>query len=119
MTLAQRLKSRREQLKLTQSYVAKKIGVATQTIFKYENEIVTNIPLDRLELLAKALDVSPAYLMGWEDLESESIETNNLIADIIIKLRTDDSFREVVEKLSMLSPDKLTVVKMLLNTFEQ
>ena len=115
MTLAQRLKSRREQLKLTQSYVAKKIGVATQTIFKYENEIVTNIPLDRLELLAKALDVTPAYLMGWEDSESN----NSLIADIIIKLRTDDNFMEVVADLYKLSPEQLQAVKLLLHTFQQ
>ena len=67
MTIGQRLKSRREELNLTQGYVAKRVGVAIQTIYKYENEIVTNIPLDRLELLASALNVSPAYLMGWED----------------------------------------------------
>lgn len=67
MSIGQRLKSRREELNLTQGYVAKKVGVAIQTIYKYENEIVTNIPLDRLELLASALRVSPAYLMGWED----------------------------------------------------
>ena len=29
--------------------VAKKVGVAIQTIYKYENEIVTNIPLNKLE----------------------------------------------------------------------
>lgn len=73
MTIGQRLKNRREELKLTQEAVAKKVGVAIQTIYKYENEIVTNIPLDRLELLASALEVSPAYLMGWQSSSSETI----------------------------------------------
>lgn len=46
--------------------VAKQVGCATQTIFKYENEIVTNIPLDKIEKIATALQTTPAYLMGWE-----------------------------------------------------
>ena len=37
-----------------------------QTIYKYENEIVTNVPYDKIILLTKCLDVSPSYLFGWE-----------------------------------------------------
>ena len=51
---------------LTQTELAKKIGVKQQTIQKYENGIVTNIPSDKIEAIAKALNVTPAYLMGWE-----------------------------------------------------
>ena len=68
MSIGKRIKLARESLKLTQSDIAKKVGVATQTIFKYENEIVTNIPLDKLEKIADALNTTPAYLMGWTDL---------------------------------------------------
>lgn len=67
MTIGKRMKKTREDQKLTQEYVAKKVGVAIQTIYKYENEIVTNIPLDKLEKIADALNTTPAYLMGWED----------------------------------------------------
>lgn len=70
MSIGKRIKKTREDLKLTQEYVAKKVGVAIQTIYKYENEIVTNIPLDKLEKIAKALRTTPAYLMGWEEQKS-------------------------------------------------
>ena len=70
MSIGRRIKKTREDLKLTQEYVAKKVGVAIQTIYKYENEIVTNIPLDKLEKIAKALRTTPAYLMGWEEKKS-------------------------------------------------
>ena len=66
MTIGQRIKKLRETLDLTQEAVAKQVGCATQTIFKYENEIVTNIPLDKIEKIATALQTTPAYLMGWE-----------------------------------------------------
>ncbi len=66
MTIGKRIKYLRDKLDLTQEEVAQKLGVASQTIYKYENEIVTNIPLDKLEQLAAVLSVSPAYLMGWE-----------------------------------------------------
>lgn len=69
MTIGKRIKSRREQLGMTQGNVAKIVGVAIQTIYKYENEIVTNIPLDKLEKIAVALQTTPSSLMGWESNE--------------------------------------------------
>ena len=70
MTLGEKIKFLREQYNMTQTDVAKKIGVATQTVFKYEKNIVTNIPLDTIEKLASIFCVTPAYLMGWEDEQS-------------------------------------------------
>lgn len=67
MTIGERIKLLREKNSMTQTEIANKIGIATQTIFKYEKNIVTNIPLDNIEALAKIFDVSPCYLMGWID----------------------------------------------------
>lgn len=67
MTIGSKIKELRLKQQLTQTDLAKKIGVATQTIFKYENEIVTNIPSDKIEKIAEVLNTTPAYLMGWEE----------------------------------------------------
>lgn len=67
MGIGKRIKELRLKKQLTQEEIAKSIGVATQTVFKYENEIVTNIPSDKIEGLANILGTSPSYLMGWED----------------------------------------------------
>ena len=66
-SIGNKLKSLREHKKLTLDEVAKKIGTSRQTLFKYENGIVTNIPSNKIEELAGIYGVSPAYLMGWED----------------------------------------------------
>ena len=77
MSIGKRLKELRINSGLTQSEVAKDIGVAIQTIFKYENEIVTNIPSDKIEKLAKVFDTTPEYIMGWKsDNKSENKPDN-------------------------------------------
>ncbi len=78
MTTGKRIKLLREKMGLTQESVAKRIGVATQTIFKYEKEIVTNIPLENIQKLSEVFSVSPAELMGW----------NNSLDLIPVRMRT-------------------------------
>lgn len=67
MAIGDKIKSARLGARMTLEDVAQKVGVTRQTVQKYESGIVSNIPSDRIELLAKALGVTPAYLMGWED----------------------------------------------------
>ena len=66
-TIGQRIRDQRESLAITLEDLGKACGTTKQSIFKYEQGIVTNIPIDRLEAIASALGVTPAYLMGWED----------------------------------------------------
>ena len=67
MTIGQRIREARERRDMTLDEVAKRCNTTKQTIFKYENEIVTNIPYDKIVLLSNALDVSPSYLFGWDE----------------------------------------------------
>lgn len=72
MTTGQNIKKYRLQRKMTLEELSKEIGVSTQAIFKYENDIVTNIPLERLELLCKVLKVKPQELISWADDTNKS-----------------------------------------------
>lgn len=67
MGIGQRIRSAREHKRMTLDEVAKHCKTTRQTIYKYENEIVTNIPYDKIELLSECLDVTPSYLFGWEE----------------------------------------------------
>ena len=67
-----RIKQAREKSGITQVDLAVKIGVSKQTLYKYENGVITNIPSDKIEQIAELTGVSPAYLMGWvEDTPSD------------------------------------------------
>ena len=74
MTIGQRIRAARERRNMTQDEVAQLCKTTKQTIFKYENEIVTNIPYDKIVLLSNALDVSPSYLFGWDEKENSPSE---------------------------------------------
>lgn len=67
MTTGERIKYYRERAGLTMEQLAKKIGVQNSAINKYEKGIVTNIPIERIKLIASALDVSPEQLVEWND----------------------------------------------------
>ena len=58
---------------LTLKDVAKVLNTSEQAVNKYELEIVRNIPLERIEAMAKLYGVSPAYIMGWNDESSSSV----------------------------------------------
>ena len=66
MTLGERIRSLRKARGMTQQELADKLHTTKQTIGKYEQGIVTNLPLSRISELAQALSTTPAYLMGWE-----------------------------------------------------
>lgn len=67
MAIRDCIKTARQRKGFSQEELGRIIGVAKQTIQKYENGIISNIPSDKIEAIAKALDTTPAYLMGWEE----------------------------------------------------
>ena len=70
MTIGERIKEIRVKLGMSQVDFADKTNVSKQTLYKYENNIITNIPSDKIEASAKIGNVSPAYLMGWEQVDA-------------------------------------------------
>lgn len=66
MTVGEKIKEKRILLGISQTELANMVNISKQSLYKYENNIITNIPSDKLELIAKKLKVSPAYLMGWD-----------------------------------------------------
>lgn len=68
MTMGQRIKELRHRRGLSAVQLADRLNASKQTIYKYENDIVTNIPYDNIVGMAAILGVTPGYLMGWEDI---------------------------------------------------
>lgn len=45
------------------------------TLFKYENGLIQNIPINKIKKLAKIYNIAPAYIMGWQ--EQKALSLNN------------------------------------------
>lgn len=67
MNIGQKIKARRLALGLSADELGQLIGKNRATIYRYENNDIENLPTTALEPLAKALGVSPSYLMGWNN----------------------------------------------------
>ena len=83
MTKGEKITLLREERGLSQVDLAYQVGVSKQTMYKYENDIVTNIPSDKIELIATALRTSPAYIMGWDDTPfGDDVDRANKVSEI-------------------------------------
>ena len=77
MTVGEKIRKRRKELGMTMEDLGKKIGVHRSAINKYEKGITTNLKASTIVALAKALDVSPVYLLD-DDPPQKNILTSRL-----------------------------------------
>lgn len=78
--MGQRIRDRRIALELTLDELGKRVGVGASTVRKWETGYIKDMRSDKIQKVADALDVTPAYLMGWDESQSVSVEqvhTNN------------------------------------------
>lgn len=84
MSIGKQIKKRRKELKLSVDELARRIGKDRSTVYRYEKGDIENLPLDILEPIAKALDTTPQYLIGWKesDADPQSITIGNLFENL-------------------------------------
>lgn len=68
----ERIKKRRLELGLSYGDLAKKTGINKATLQRYESGSISNLPTGRLIDIAKALFVSPQYLLTGKENEGEA-----------------------------------------------
>ncbi len=78
--LSEKIKILRKSKGMSLEQLAELIGTSRQTVHRYENGIITNIPHDKIEALARALGTTPASLMGWDN--EKGISSINNITDL-------------------------------------
>ena len=93
MTKGQRIRYLIDRSGTTQTDLAVAIGVSKQTLYKYINDIVTNIPSDNIEGIATFFGVSPAYIMGWDNIAPTDVGEGD--EEYLIACRSKDGKRGV------------------------
>lgn len=79
MDLGEKIKKLRIEQGLTLEEVGNRVGVGKSTVRKWESGEIANMRRDKISLIAKALGVSPAYLMGWDENSSSDALPSNII----------------------------------------
>ena len=101
MNKGERIKNLRERIGKNQTEFADIIGVSKQTLYKYENNIITNIPSDKIEAIADATNSDPSYIMGWEYSKNDLKRIEKLTADDI----------EIIEAYKSLPQESKAIIK--------
>lgn len=109
MTIGERIKEKRLELRLTQEELAKKAGYKSRSSIN-KIEMSRDLPLNKVKKVAECLECSPAYLMGWEE-NNVIIEQADMDADLIMM---EKRLKEYALKLSKLSEeDREDIMKMI------
>lgn len=65
--IADRLMAAMKAANVTYVELAERTGISKSALQRYATGETEKIPLDRLEAMATALDVSAAHLLGWDE----------------------------------------------------
>lgn len=79
--IAERILAQIEKKEISYGELSKLTKIPKSALQRYATGETTKIPIPRIEAIAKALGVSAAYLMGWDD--SSSVFTDNLPDNIL------------------------------------
>ena len=112
MTIGQRIKARRNELKLSQRELCEKMGYSNHsTIGKIETGKV-DIPQSRIVQFAEVLGVSVAYLMGWDkEIQIEIKEEPVKMADLHFEMVADIDLAELFQDFRLLDARERKMVK--------
>jgi len=67
VTTGERIKERRKEIGLSAENVAQALGLSPSTIYRYEKGEIEKVDAAMIEPLARVLNTTGAYLLGWED----------------------------------------------------
>ena len=112
MDIGAKIKEARIAKGMTQEELGQLLGVQRSAIAKYEKGRVVNIKRGTLKKISDILGIRPSELI-FEEVQKK----NDVLSDIIVKMRSDDEFLAVVQSLYKLDADKLNGVKQMLSAF--
>ena len=110
MTMGEKIKDRRKALGMTQQELAEKMGFKTRSYISLIEQGERNIPVNKIKKLAKILDISPEYLVGWaNDISDKTLDLNNNISkqcsnsdDVCIDDNFVDPLMNIIQSTNLL-----------------
>lgn len=112
MEIGDKIREARLAKGMTQEELGELIGVQKSAIAKYENGRVVNIKRSTLKKISDILGLRPSELIFEEEQKK-----NDVLSDIIVRMRTDEDFLSLVVSMYKLDSEKIAGVKQLLNAF--
>ena len=114
-TFSKNLKHYMDKRDITQKEMAEVVGVAPSTFNDWMK--AKKYPrIDKIEIMANYFGILKSDLIESK-VTKEAQKNNDIMTDIIVRMRTDKDFLCIVETLNTLDKDKLAGVLQMLNAF--
>lgn len=125
--MGKRIKQKREELHMTCEDLGRKLGVNKSTISKYERGEITQIKRSHVDELAKILQCSPEWLMGFDTAKDvkvvysadghEPVEALVDISKPVIGREAETAKRATLYKVALdIKPENLDVAIQILKS---
>lgn len=126
MTIGDRIRTRREELGLTQKELAERLGYKTKSSITKIEAGDNNLPITKVAKIAKALEVTESYLMGWEDSaivpadgHTDAYYLNPETAKVAQKVFDDPNYRILFDAAADSAPEDILMVAEMLRRFKE
>lgn len=100
MTIGERIKARREELNMTQTELAEKVGYTSKSTIARIETGSNQLKQKKIMQFAKALNTTPSYLIGWSEKEIQPSEEEELLQ--AYRSLDEESKRQLVLMLAFL-----------------
>lgn len=98
MTIGDRIRLRRERLSMSQDELAKKLGYKGRSSISKLEKDASGLPQSKIASIARALNTTPEYIMGWvEESQERSVKD------------------ELIDLISGMTPEQIDKVKSFIN----
>lgn len=116
MDIGEKIRAARIAKRMTQEELGAILGVQKSAIAKYESGRVVNIKRSTLKKISDVLGIPPFELV-FDEAHRETQKKNDTMTDVVVRMRTDNEFFYLVEKLNRLDAVQLASVKQIADAF--
>ena len=109
--LIKKIKLRRLELGLSYQELSDLTGINKSTLQRYETGFIKKVPINQVQIIAKALNVTPGYLMGWEnDNENQTYYLNPEAAKMAQEIYDNPQYKVLFDATKKLKPESIKEV---------
>ena len=109
--LIEKIKLRRLELGLSYQELSDLTGINKSTLQRYETGFIKKVPINQVQIIAKALNVTPGYLMGWENnKENQTYYLNPEAAKMSQEIYDNPQYKVLFDATKKLKPESIKEV---------
>ena len=109
--LIEKIKLRRLELGLSYQELSDLTGINKSTLQRYETGFIKKVPINKVQIIAKALNVTTGYLMGWENnKENQTYYLNPEAAKMAQEIYDNPQYKVLFDATKKLKPESIKEV---------